>query len=64
MRNPVAIVLFATLAACASIKQVDQNSISVPQATAQIIGAGARSPSARAKHCLSGSALSPAIPAS
>ena len=39
MRNPVAIVLFATLAACASVKEVDQNSISVPQATAQIIGA-------------------------
>src|SRR5690349_18095548 len=38
-RNQAAVVLFVTLAACASVKQVDQNSISVPQLAAPIIGA-------------------------
>jgi cardiolipin synthase A/B len=38
-RNQAAVILFVTLAACASVKQVDQNSISVPQLAAPIIGA-------------------------
>src|SRR5690242_640662 len=38
-RNQATVVLFVTLAACASVKQVDQNSISVPQLAAPIIGA-------------------------
>src|SRR5581483_9041198 len=39
VRKQAAILLVASLAACASVKQVDQNSISMPQATAPIIGA-------------------------
>jgi len=39
MRKQAAILFLATLAACASVKEVDQNSISMREATAPIIGA-------------------------